>query len=314
MKKCVFVALIATALFSLRMVSAGTWSVQAVSGNTSPVTPMMAATNVLAFLNPYVFTNDASEVDVTKAANLTDRIFSYKKENYVAIYNNSAIYWDLSSKFEEGCNGVDLSTVRICSSWDSGRAQIMVGNISVKTADSGDSWMTLDGSSLTGPSGAAAYAAEFSNKDGSLLAKNVTHLMIDFGPKQQNGWVSYIEIEASVVLHEAVKVQLNASAEDERLGSILLSQQAADNMYPIDTEVTLTAKPTVAESRFVRWYGDVDESQVYNDTITIKMNDTKDIKAIFAKDWVWENNVMSDGHFQVTTSIADGKNSAEQTL
>lgn len=264
---------------------------------------MHSSTNVLYDLRPYCITNKGVATAASTADVLVNGVIKIKSSTGVLnINNNSAIYWDLSSKFEEGYTGVNLANVKIFSSWtDTGRVQVKVSRIMVRTVEGGDEWLLLDNSSYTGAQSSMTYMAVFSNEDGSLLAENVTHLMIDFGTSQQNGFVGYSEIEAGVVLNNLPRFTLTVQ-DNPNVGTVTVNPSAENNSYIVNSEVVLTATP-VTGAKFLRWFGNVPADEIYNNEITIKMDDLKTVNAVFAKDWEWSKNIMSDGYFKVTTSI-----------
>ena len=73
--------------------------------------------------------------------------------------------------------------------------------------------------------------------------------------------------------------------------------------YPHNTTVTITATPA-AGRRFVRWYGDVDESVCSNATISVTMDGELRLIAYFDTPWVVAegNESMSDGYWTIPVS------------
>ena len=73
--------------------------------------------------------------------------------------------------------------------------------------------------------------------------------------------------------------------------------------YPRNTTVTITATPA-AGRRFVRWYGDVDESVCSNATISVTMDGELRLIAYFDTPWVVAegNESMSDGYWTIPVS------------
>ena len=73
--------------------------------------------------------------------------------------------------------------------------------------------------------------------------------------------------------------------------------------YPSNTTVTITATPA-ADRRFVRWYGDVDESVCSNATISVTMDGERRLIAYFDTPWVVAdgNKSMSDGYWTIPVS------------
>ena len=73
--------------------------------------------------------------------------------------------------------------------------------------------------------------------------------------------------------------------------------------YPSNTTVQITATP-VAGRKFVRWYGDVDESVCSNRTVSVTLTGVKTLIAYFDTPWVVAdgNKSMSDGYWTIPIS------------
>ena len=73
--------------------------------------------------------------------------------------------------------------------------------------------------------------------------------------------------------------------------------------WPSNTTVQITATP-VAGRKFVRWYGDVDESVCSNATISVTLTGVKTLIAYFDTPWVVAegNGSMSDGYWRIPIS------------
>ena len=75
-------------------------------------------------------------------------------------------------------------------------------------------------------------------------------------------------------------------------------QPGADGKYEVGTEASFTAVGT----DFVRWYGDVDDAQVSNRTITLTVEHDMAIAPYFKRDWTVNGTKMSDGYWNATVS------------
>ncbi len=259
--------------------------------------------NALRGRLPYIFTNGNASVAVSGASTFTDGVISLNSSTTKQIGNKSSLFYKLS----DDPAGVSLKNVRITSSWkDTGRAQIKISKLFVKTVSGGDDWIELPNSSLTGPSSANNYQATYSDTEGTILAEGATDLWIYFNPAQQNDGAAYMEIEAEIEENGDVYIPLNLSFPSYGTVAISPPSPNGDNTFPLDSDVTLTVTPGPGYT-FHSWVGDVPAGHAYDTSITIIMDDVKTVTPIFSSPWYYASNVMTDGYWRVTTSLSGGK-------
>jgi hypothetical protein len=77
----------------------------------------------------------------------------------------------------------------------------------------------------------------------------------------------------------------------------------APGFFAAGSTVTLTATAASADAPFVRWFGDVPESQVSNATITVTMDSAKTLIPYFRHDWVYDSakSTSTDGYWVIKT-------------
>ena len=100
--------------------------------------------NALRDRLPYIFTNGNASASASTASSFTDGMIVLKSGATKQIGNNSSLFYKLS----DDPAGIDLKNVRITTSWnDSGRDQISISKLLVKTVAGGDVWSELPNSS-----------------------------------------------------------------------------------------------------------------------------------------------------------------------
>lgn len=276
----------------------GSWSIEE---NPAPI-PMNISTNVLYNLQPYCATNNNAAWNIKEIALLTDNNISVATaDNTRFIKNNSAIYWDLTGSYIGAENGLEIANIRIFSSYSNkDRCQIRLAKICIKQKGN-DEWIELENSNVTGPIGAKTYKGTFSSANGASLAQNVTHLMIDFGPSQQNSYAHYSEIEVGIVPNANLKRKITLNYASN-LGSATVNPASTTMEFPITHSITLNATP-LEGMNFVGWYGDVPGGRITDNPLIIPIDKDKTINAVFEKNcWEWADGTMSDGLWTLTTT------------
>ena len=269
-------------------------------GSLAARNELVPEVNALYGKLPYAFTNGNASAAASTASTLTDGTIQMNTAvGVMQIKNNSRIFYKLS----DDPAGVDLQNVRITSCWqDTGRSQIQVGSVAVKTAASNGEWVFFANSSLTGATSAKTYQAVFADAGGTPIAEGVTDLLIDFGPTQRSNGVGYTEIEAETV-HGDVYVTLE-TPHPAAYGSVSFSPAGDNGRYPQHTDVTITATPA-ADSQFYCWFGDgIPAGHEFDNPLVMPMRNNFRIYPIFSGPWRWSGNVMSDGYWSVTTTVS----------
>lgn len=98
-------------------------------------------------------------------------------------------------------NGVRLRNVRVTTTHkDTGRSEIRIDSLLVKTRTSGETWFALPNANIVGPDENVRLSnnqATYARADGAFLVSDATDIRIEFSTKQQNSYVGISEIEAS---------------------------------------------------------------------------------------------------------------------
>lgn len=89
----------------------------------------------------------------------------------------------------------------------------------------------------------------------------------------------------------------------EGLGSVTLSDKDHGDFYLKDRVVEISA----VGDTFVRWFGDVPESDAFNRTINLKMDGGKSLLPYFAHDWVRSGNYITDGYWTIKVAVSSSK-------
>ncbi len=258
--------------------------------------------NALRGRLPDVFTNNNASAAASTASSFTDGTIALASGDTKYVGNNSSIIYKLS----DDSAGVNLKNVRITSSWnDTGRVQIKISKLLIKTAAFGDAWIELPASALTSASSAKNYQATYADANGALIAEGATYLWIVFNPAQQNNGGGITEIEAETELAE---IRIPLTVNPSPYGTVAASPASSngDGTYPLDEEVTLTATPAPGFT-FHSWTGDVPAGHGFDNPLVLTMDDNRAVTPIFQGPWYYASNVMTDGYWKVTTTLSGGK-------
>ncbi len=86
-------------------------------------------------------------------------------------------------------------------------------------------------------------------------------------------------------------------------GSIQMPDKDHGDFYLKDRLITISA----TGDKFQRWFGSVPEDQIYNRTITIKMDSEKWISPYYSYDWVRKDKFIEDGYWKLPISVSSTK-------
>ena len=116
------------------------WTSLALTASSPTRSPYPRYANALRYPQdrlPYIFTNNNASASASTASSLTDGTILIAAKG-MEIKNNSSLFYKLS----DDPAGISLKNVRITSSWsDSGRGQITISKLFVKTVAGGDAWI-----------------------------------------------------------------------------------------------------------------------------------------------------------------------------
>ena len=225
---------------------------------------------------PYIFTNGNASASASTASSFTDGMIVLKSGTTKQIGNNSSLFYKLS----DDPAGIDLKNVRITTSWnDSGRDQISISKLLVKTVAGGDVWSELPNSSHTSGTGKCNYQGVYADTDGTPVATGATDLCIRFGT-QKNSNVGYTEIEAEIAFSSDVYLPLTVAPS--ALGSVTVSPTSPNNdgTYLLNSQVTLTATPAQG-FYFYCWNGNAPAGHETDNPLTLTMDDITSLVPIF---------------------------------
>ena len=111
--------------------------------------------------------------------------------------------------------------------------------------------------------------------------------------------------------YELAGYELTAGSKEEGVVISCSSVPLFGSAYTLDEDVTFTAPATSGDgaAKFARWRGDTaDGADVATASVTVKADRARTLTAVYAKDWSWENHVMTDGDWQLALVIDKGDN------
>lgn len=222
--------------------------------------------------------------------------------NTVNTGDNTTLEWEFSEARE-------ISNIRLFTSNKStARTQISVSSVSIKQSGS-DEWITLANSSVKGALAAKNYKANYEVGNGVSIADNVTHLRIVLGETKYK-YVFYSEIEvgylAKAALTSAVTVKCPAELGSVSTDIVPSATEGDAMVFPLGKTVKFTATPTDGVT-FIGWHGIKSGQFVTDNPIEVAVDNDMTFTALFAKDWVYDNNKLTDGYWQLTTATSNGR-------
>ena len=197
--------------------------------------------------------------------------------------NNAVVTWTLART-------ATIYAVNVFTKFSgSGRDGIDVAKLEVKHSSS-DDWIDLgaseveyatlhlDGGNKAHDGHSGSFYAIYKDSDNVPLATDVVAFRMTFGPNQDNNKTGYGEIE--LVGYSDAGWRLAVTQPSALLGSITISPSSSDGFYADGTVVTLSVDKT-NDVEFIKWTGDVPETDIATEPLALTMNRCRNVSMIF---------------------------------
>ena len=224
--------------------------------------------------------------------------------------NNAVVTWTLART-------ATIYAVNVFTKFaDAGRDGIDVAKLEVKRSDS-DEWIDLgapeveyatrhlDGGNISHDGHRGSFYAIYKDSGNAPLATDVVAFRVTFGPNQDNNKTGYGEIE--LVGYSDAGWRLAVTQPSSLLGSITISPASSDGFYVDGTVVTLSVDKT-NDVEFIKWTGDVPETDIATAPLALTMNRSRNVSLIFqAPYFVVDGSYITDGWQKYNMTLSGGE-------
>ena len=224
--------------------------------------------------------------------------------------NNAVVTWTLART-------ATIYAVNVFTKFaDAGRDGIDVAKLEVKRSDS-DEWIDLgapeveyatlhlDGGNISHDGHRGSFYAIYKDSGNAPLATDVVAFRVTFGPNQDNNRTGYGEIE--LVGYSDAGWRLAVTQPSLLLGSITISPASSDGFYVDGTVVTLSVDKT-NDVEFIKWTGDVPETDIATAPLALTMNRSRNVSIIFkAPYFVVDGSYITDGWQKYKMTLTGGE-------
>ena len=227
-----------------------------------------------------------------------------------AIRNNAVLSWTLAkaatvygvnvfTKFPDaGCDGLDVAKLEVKRSGSDDWIDLGAQEVAYATK-------YLDGGNIAHDGHRGSFYAIYKDADNAPLATDVVAFRITFGPHQDNDMSWYGEIE--LVGYADAGWKLSVTQPSALLGSITISPSSSDGFYADGTVVTLSVDKT-NDVEFIKWTGDVPETDIATEPLALTMNRSRNVSMIFkAPYFVVDGSYITDGWQKYGMTLSGGE-------